>query len=705
MKKVLILTAVIAIICLFYFLGGARWLTPETYQTLYAESPLVTAGVFFAVYVAVTAFSIPGAALMTLISGLIFGFVTGTVLVSFASSIGATIAFIISRGVLREWVERKFLRYVAPLNRGIERDGAFYLLTLRLIPVFPFFALNLVMGITKMKAWVFYIVSQIGMLPATMIYVNAGSQLGTIEEASLSGIMTPGLLGGLVLLGVFPLVIKWIMSRIQAARVYRRWKSVKPNKFDTNLIVIGAGSAGLVSAYIAAATKAKVTLIERDKMGGDCLNTGCVPSKALIRSAQMMHYVEKAASFGVDTARPSLNFNTAMNRVHRVIADIEPHDSVERYSELGVDCVQGEAELISPWEVKVGDQVICAPNIIIAAGAAPFVPSIPGLEDIEYLTSDSLWSLKELPKRLLILGAGPIGCEMAQAFQRLGSEVTIVGRADRIMPREDSDVSEFVLDRFTAEGMAVLTGHNVTAFNKAQGGDVAVAEFDGEQKQIEFDQVLIAVGRKARSDTMGFDTLGFERTSHGTLEVDPYLRTKYPNIFACGDVVGPYQFTHVAAHQAWYAAVNALFGKLRKFKVDYSVIPWATFTDPEVAHVGLSEQAARDQDIPYEVTKYGIDDLDRAIADSEASGFVKVLTKPGKDKILGVTIVGYQAGNLIAEFVMAMKHGLGLNKVLGTIHIYPTMSEANKYVAGQWRSKQVSERTKSWLARFHLWHR
>ena len=480
----------------------------------------------------------------------------------------------------------------------------------------------------------------------------------------------------------------------------------KPKSFDTNLIVIGAGSAGLVAALIAATVNAKVTLIERDKMGGDCLNTGCVPSKALIRSAQVKHYAVRGPEFGIQSSVAGVDFPQVMARVQQVISDIEPHDSVERFTGLGVDCVQGEAELISPWEVKVGDQIIRAPKIVLANGAGPLVPPIPGLDQMAYLTSENLWELQELPKRLMVLGAGPIGCEMAQAFQRLGSQVTLVDMAERVLPREDEDVSEHMLARFEAEGINVMTAHKTLEFDASSGAKEAVLESADGQVRVGFDSVLVAVGRKARTDAMGFDKLGLEISPRGTLAVDDYLRTtKYKNIFACGDLVGPYQFTHVASHQAWFASVNALFGKLKKFKVDYSVIPWATFTDPEVAHVGLSETEAQARNIGYEVTRYGIDDLDRAIADSEAHGFVKVLTQPGKDKILGATIVGYQAGNLISEFVLAMKHGLGLNKILGTIHIYPTLSESNKFAAGEWRKARVPALAKRILTVFHRWQR
>lgn len=707
MKKIALIIFAAFLLSAFYIFGGEQWLLPETYQAFYARAPWLTAGIYFAIYVLVAALSIPGAALMTLIAGAIFGLATGTLLVSFASSIGATLAFLISRSLLGDWVQTKFSTYLDKINQGVKKDGAYYLFGLRLIPVFPFFVINLVMGLTSMRVSVFYLVSQLGMLPATLVYVNAGVQIGAIEELSLSGILTAELFIGFALLGIFPLLAKQVSESIKRNRVYKDWKHLKPKSFDTNLIVIGGGSAGLVSAYIAAAVNARVTLIEKDRMGGDCLNTGCVPSKALLRSATIRDYMSQAADFGIIGEHQSVDFKTVMSRVQRVIADIEPHDSVERYSGLGVDCIKGEAEIISPWRVRVNGQVISAPQIILATGAAPFVPNIPGLSGIDYLTSDNLWGLEKLPENLLVMGAGPIGCEMTQAFNSLGSKVTLVDMAARILPREDEDVSALMLEQFQQKGINVLCGHKTVGFRPSAGGIAGIATLTSDQgeTEIEFDRVLVAVGRKARVESLGFGTLGLEINMQGRLDVDEYMRTKYPNVFACGDLVGPYQFTHVAAHQAWYASVNALFGKLKKFKVDYSVIPWATFTSPEVAQVGINELTAKEQNIDYELTKYALDDLDRAIADSETRGFVKVLTVPGKDRILGATIVGYQASNLIAEFVLAMKHGLGLNKLLGTIHIYPTMSEANKYVAGEWKKARVSDRTKQWLSRYHSWLR
>ncbi len=476
------------------------------------------------------------------------------------------------------------------------------------------------------------------------------------------------------------------------------------SKYDANIVVIGAGSAGLVSAYIAAAVKAKVILIERHKMGGDCLNTGCVPSKALLRSAKIASYMHRADEFGIESVPVKPVFNKVMQRIQKVIKTIEPHDSIERYTELGVECVTGEAAIVDKHTVRVGDRTITTKNIIIAAGARPFVPPIPGLDKISYLTSDNIWQLEEQPKRLVVLGGGPIGCELSQAFSKLGSEVTIVEMMDQLMGREDSDVAELITNNFETSGIKVLTKHKAINVSN-DGGKVLQCETENGKVDIPFDEILVAVGRRANSDGMGLDKLGIKLRRNGTIETDDYLRTAVPNIFACGDVTGPYQFTHTAAHQAWFAVVNALFGFAKKFKVDYRVIPWATFTMPEVARVGLNETDASQQGIDYEVTRYDIDDLDRAIADGEAHGFVKVITPRGKDTVLGVTIVGHHAGDLIAEYVLAMKYKLGLNKILGTIHLYPSLAESNKFVAGNWKREHQPHTLLKWVEKFHNWRR
>ena len=710
-RRLLLLGALAALLVTYFALDLGRFLSLDYFkgQQVAIESgraahPLQAALAFFIVYVAVTGLSLPGAAVMTLAGGAVFGLFWGLLLVSFASSLGATLAFLASRFLLRDWVQKRFGEHLRAINAGIGRDGGFYLFTLRLVPIFPFFVINLMMGLTPLRTWSFYWVSQLGMLAGTLVYVNAGTQLAKID--SLAGILSPALLGSFVLLGIFPLIAKKIVDALAARKIYAGWQ--KPARFERNLIVIGAGSAGLVTAYIAAAVKARVTLIEKHKLGGDCLNTGCVPSKALIRSAKLLSQLRRSAEFGIRSANAQFDFAEVMERVQRVVKAIEPHDSRERYTELGVEVIEGSARLVSPWEVEItrhsgGSNRLSARSIVIAAGARPFVPPIPGIEEVGYLTSDNVWELRELPRRLLILGGGPIGCELTQTFARLGASVTQVEMAPRIMIREDPEVSELVQQRFRAEDIAVLLDHRAREFVVDRGEKILIAEHAGHDVRIAFDELLVAVGRVANLGGYGLEELGI--TSGRTIDTNEFLQTRYPNIYAAGDVAGPFQFTHTAAHQAWYAAVNALFDPFRKFRVDYSVIPWATFVEPEVARVGINEIEARERNIAYETTTYGIDDLDRAIADGEAHGFIKVLTVPGKDRILGVTIVGEHAGDLIAEYVLAMRHGIGLNKILGTIHIYPTLAEANKYVAGNWKKAHAPQELLEWVARFHAWRR
>lgn len=711
-RKLLLLLALALLVGAFFAFDLGRFFNLDYFKSQQAAieawraaRPGLTAGLFFAVYVAVTGLSLPGAAILTLVGGAIFGLLWGTVIVSFASTMGATLAFLAARFVLRDWVQGRFGDRLKAINAGMEREGGFYLFTLRLIPIFPFFVINLAMGLTPIRTWTFYWVSQVGMLAGTVVYVNAGTQLARID--SLKGILSPGLLISFALLGVFPLIAKKIVATIKARRVYARWP--KPKRFDRNLVVIGAGSAGLVTAYIAAAVKARVTLIEKHRMGGDCLNTGCVPSKALIRSAKLLSHVRRASEFGIRHAEAEFDFAEVMERVQRVIREVAPHDSVERYTGLGVEVIEGTAKITSPWTVEVttatGTRTLTTRAIVIAAGARPFVPPIPGLEEVGYLTSDTVWNLRELPKRLVVLGGGPIGSELTQTFARLGAQVTQVEMAPRILIREDPEVSALVMERFRREGIGVLVNHTARRFVVEYGEKVLIAEHEGQEVRIPFDAVLVAVGRVANTAGYGLEELGIPLTRARTVETNAYLQTLYPNIYAAGDVAGPFQFTHTAAHQAWYASVNALFRPFRTFKADYSVIPWSTFVDPEVARVGLNEQEAREKGIAHEVTVYGIDDLDRAIADGEAHGFVKVLTTPGKDRILGATIVGEHAGDLLAEYVLAMRHGIGLNQILGTIHIYPTLAEANKYAAGVWKKAHTPQRLFAWVERFHAWRR
>ncbi|MFA5913133.1 MAG: FAD-dependent oxidoreductase [Burkholderiales bacterium] len=706
-----LIALLIAAALAFYSFDLGRFLSLEYFkgqqaaiETWRAAHPANAALYYFLAYVAVTALSLPGATVMTLAGGAIFGLLWGTVLVSFASTAGATLAFLVSRFLLRDWVKQRFGERLRAIDAGIEREGGFYLFTLRLVPAFPFFLINLAMGLTAIRTRTYYWVSQLGMLLGTIVYVNAGTQLARIE--SLSGILSPALVGSFALLGVFPLIAKRLMEHLQMKKVYAGWN--KPRRFERNLVVIGGGSAGLVSAYIAAAVKAKVTLVEEHRLGGDCLNTGCVPSKALIRSARLLSQMRRSAEFGIREARAEFDFAEVMQRVQRVIKTVAPHDSAERYTGLGVDVIEGRAKIVSPWEVEItrkdgAVQRLTTRAIVIAAGTRPFVPPIPGIEDVCYLTSDTVWNLRQLPRRMIVLGGGPIGCELTQTFARLGAKLTQVEMAPRILLREDPEVSELVTQRFRAEGIDVLVDHKAKQFLVENGENILIAEHAGRDLRIPFDGLLVAVGRVANLSGYGLEELGISTSR--TVDTNEFLQTRFPNIYAAGDVAGPYQFTHTAAHQAWYAAVNALFDPFKKFRADYSVIPWATFVDPEAARVGLNEIEAKERGVPYELTVYGMDDLDRAIADGEAHGFVKVLTVPGKDKILGVTIVGEHAGDLIAEYVLAMRQGIGLNRILGTIHIYPTLAEANKYAAGAWKKAHAPQKLLQWVERFHAWRR
>ncbi|WP_323980477.1 FAD-dependent oxidoreductase [Aeromonas media] len=661
---------------------------------------------FTLLYVITTALSLPGAALLTLGGSALFGVGWGLLLVSFASTLGATLAFLSARFLLRDWVSRRFGDKLATFEAGMAKDGAFYLLSLRLIPLFPFFLVNLLMGLTPIRVSTYYWVSQLGMLPGTFVYVLAGSELATLT--STGKILSPGLMAALTLLGLMPWLMRWLQRRLALRRLHAPYR--KPTRFDYNLLVVGAGAGGLVTSYIAAAVKARVALIEQHKMGGDCLNTGCVPSKALIRSARFAVEQRKAGELGFSPSQSQADFAAVMARVATVIKEVEPHDSVERYQGLGVECIQGRARLVSPWELEVDGRRLSSRHIVIATGARPLVPKLPGLEQVPYLTSDSLWQLREPPRHLLLLGGGPIGCELAQSLALLGIPVTLVELADQLLPREEREVAEALAEQMSRDGVRLLTGWRAERADyepTAEGTlPVRLQLRRGEETHlVEGDQLLLALGRVANVSGFGLEELGVELAPRGTIAVDGFLATNYPSILAVGDVAGPYQFTHFAAHQAWYAAVNALFGQFRRFKADYRVIPAATYTSPEIARVGLNRKEAEAQGISFEVTRFELAELDRAIADGERHGFVEVLTVPGKDKILGATIVGTHAGERIAEFVLAMRHRLGLGKILGTIHTYPTLMEGNKYLAGEWKRAHQPTRLLTLLARYHSWRR
>ncbi|MCB9072813.1 MAG: FAD-dependent oxidoreductase [Bdellovibrionaceae bacterium] len=705
-KNLLILLLLALAFAFFYFdfhsyLSLAYIKSQQSYFSLfYNQHSLIFIVGFSFIYITATALSFPGATVLTLLAGAIFGLFWGTVIVSFASTIGATVAFLGSRYFFRDRVARRFAKYLKPFNEGQNKNGAFYLFTLRLTPVVPFFVINLVMGLTQMSTVLFYIISQIGMLPGTILYVNAGTQLAQIEK--LQDILSPTIFLSLLALGFAPLLFKKMGDFFKAKKVYHGYK--KPNSFDYNLLVLGGGAAGLVSSYIAAAAKAKIALIEKHKMGGDCLNTGCVPSKSLIRSAKFFADIEKAKTLGVQSISVDYKFADVMERVQRVVQSIAPHDSVERYTQLGVDCLSGEGKLLDPWTIEVNGQKKTAKNIIIATGARPFIPEIPGIHNVHPLTSDTLWELRELPQRLLVLGGGPIGLELAQSFQRFGSQVTLLEQASTLLAREDKEVSQWINNKLTQEGVQLLLGAKARAFTSQQEQFSCEYETsDGTSHTIIFDKLLVAVGRAPNVSGFGLEDLGIELTEKKGIRVNEKLQTNIPNILACGDVTSMHQFTHMASYQAWFASMNALLSPFWSFKASYDIVPWCMYTDPEVARVGLNENEATAAGLPFRTTFYNIDHLDRALTEETAYGFVKVITEGTTDKILGATIVGPHAGECIAEFVLAIKHGLGLNKILQTIHIYPTLTEANKFAAGEWRRGTLSEKMLNLSKSFNNW--
>jgi pyruvate/2-oxoglutarate dehydrogenase complex dihydrolipoamide dehydrogenase (E3) component/uncharacterized membrane protein YdjX (TVP38/TMEM64 family) len=674
------------------------------FQASIAQDPLLSSAIFVGVYTLCAALSLPIASLLTLVGGALFGVFTGTLLVLFAATAGATISMLASRILLREWVVSKLSSRLRAFEDGVAREGAFYLFALRVVPAFPFFAVNLLSGLVPIRTWTYAWVSFVGMAPGTLAYVFAGRQFGQLT--SLSGLVSPGLLAAFAGLGILPLVSRWILERLKARRVYKGF--IKPRVFEYDLIAIGAGAGGLVTSYIGAAVGAKVALVERHRMGGDCLNTGCVPSKALIHAGRVVHEARRVERFAETDSVFKVDSTKVLAHVRKAIEAIAPHDSVERYTSLGVEVVQGDAEVVDPWTVVVAGRRMTARSIVLATGGEPVVPPIPGIASVRVLTSDTFWDLEKLPSKLVVLGGGPIGCELAQACVRLGVKVVQIERGPRLLSREDTEVGDLVRERFEVDGVVVRTGRVTVRFEvDAEGTQWIVhrpTDGTGPEERESLDAVLVALGRKARHAPW-MDALGLRLRDDGTIETDSRLRTRFPNILAVGDATGPFQFTHVASHQAWYASLNGLLAPFWSFEADYRVIPRCTYTDPQVARVGLSESDAKLQGIAYESSTYHLDDLDRAIADDETHGFVKVLTVPGKDTILGVVIVGAHAGELLAEWTLAMKNGLGLKKIMGTIHAYPTYAESAKYAAGVWTRAHKPEGALRLARRFFAWRR
>jgi pyruvate/2-oxoglutarate dehydrogenase complex dihydrolipoamide dehydrogenase (E3) component/uncharacterized membrane protein YdjX (TVP38/TMEM64 family) len=579
-KKTLSITIVLSVAILGFFIFRQDILDilaqlnlqslKDNYASLkiyFNDRPFQSSLVYVAIYILVTALSLPGAVILTLAGGAIFGLWWGIILVSFSSTLGATAAFLLTRYFFRNYIRSRFGDKLTTINEGIKKDGAFYLFTLRLVPIFPFFIINVLMALTALKTWTFYWVSQLGMLLGTVIYVNAGTQLATLN--STGDILSIDLIISLCVIGLLPITAKLFIGLIRRKRIYARW--TRPKQFDYNLIVIGGGAAGLVSSYIGASVNARVALIEKHKMGGDCLNTGCVPSKALIKTAHFLEQARQSKKLGLDKAEVHYEYSDVIKRVQKIIKKIEPHDSRERYTELGVECMQGTATITSPWTVTVdstnGQQEFSARSIIVAAGASPVVPHLPNIDQIQYVTSDTIWDMKDLPKKLIVIGGGAIGCELAQAFKRLGSEVILIESENRILIKEDSEVTETIENQLTDEGVTVLTRHRAKGFISEKGTQILVCDSPNGEVRLTFDVILFAIGRRANINGYGLETIDAISDEDNNLPTNDFLETRYPNIYACGDVTGRMQFTHAAAHQAWHAVVNSLFGLLKNFQL------------------------------------------------------------------------------------------------------------------------------------------
>ncbi|MEI7785895.1 MAG: FAD-dependent oxidoreductase [Betaproteobacteria bacterium] len=690
---------------------GGTWLSLEALREhqkdwwiWQASHPWLARAAFATVYVGVTGMSLPGATVLTLAGGALFGFVEGAVLVLLAATLGATLAMVVARYLLRDLARHYAGRWHAALERGMARDGNFYLLALRLLPVFPFFAINLAMGLTQMRAGPFAAISLVGMVPATLVYVHAGGALSRLRSAS--DVWSADLLLALAALAALPLLLRWALPRWRARRALARWWAQRPQRFDRNLVVIGAGAGGLVTAYMASALRAKVSVIEAERPGGDCLYRGCVPSKTLIHAARQMHQARQAGQFGVQVGEPALDGPALMRRLQQVISQIEPHDSAERYTALGVEVLKARARILNPWTVELqdgqGTRQLSTRAIVVATGSTPVLPQWPGLEQVDAVTSDTLWdrlaALQQIPRRILVVGGGAIGCELSQALARLGAQLTLVEQGPQLLAQEDTDVGEAALQALQAAGVEVLLQARVQRCGRDEQRHALVHSAAGERR-IEFDLLLLALGRRPRWQGLGLEALGLKE-----FVVDEYLETPIPGIFAAGDVTGQGQLTHAAGHQGWHAAVHAVQGFYR-MRADRALMPQTLFLDPQIARVGLNEKQAQAQGLAYDLTRLDLAELDRAIIEGSRSGFIKLLTAAGSDRLLGVCIVGEQAGELLAEFTLAMNNGLGLKRVLASVHPYPTFSQANQLAAGAHRRTHQPRWALPWLKRYHAWRR
>jgi pyruvate/2-oxoglutarate dehydrogenase complex dihydrolipoamide dehydrogenase (E3) component/uncharacterized membrane protein YdjX (TVP38/TMEM64 family) len=700
-----------------------------------------------AVYILACVLFIPGS-LLTLGAGFVFGIVVGTITVSIASTLGATAAFLLGRTLARPWIEARVAHRpkFRALDEAVRRQGFKIVLLTRLSPIFPFNLLNYTFGLTRVSLRDYILASWIGMLPGTVMYVYLGTTLKTLADLAAGNVPTS--VGQQVLFGaglVATVAVTVLITRLArkalqeaippptrqteplahgdlampntvqvlpddvhnqtlVANVHPRdWVNPQPQS-RYNLVVIGAGTGGLVCAAGAAGLGARVALVEKHLLGGDCLNVGCVPSKALLRAARAYADVRDAAGFGV-TVPPGakVDFPAVMERMRRLRAGISPNDSAARFHSLGVDVFLGAAHFTGPDAVEVNGQTLRFARAVIATGGRPIQPPIPGLAEAGFQTNETIFSLMELPRRLAVIGAGPIGCELVQAFARFGSQTFLVGKQPQILPREDPDAAQLVETALQHDGVQLLLGHDLRRVERSGGERVLCLESPHGPKEIRVDDILVAVGRVPNVDGLNLEAAGVAHDSRIGVQVDDRLRTTSPRIYAVGDVCSRYQFTHAADAMARLAIQNALF--FGGARLSALTIPWCTYTDPEIAHVGLYERQAQEQGIAVQTLTQPLDGVDRALLDGETAGFVRVHLRRGTDKILGATIVARHAGDMISELTLAMTGGLGLRTPARTIHPYPTQAEAIKKVADAYNRTRLTPFVKRMLDKWMAWTR
>ncbi|HEX4987542.1 MAG TPA: FAD-containing oxidoreductase [Candidatus Binatia bacterium] len=747
-SRVILLVALLVVVGVgFFFLPLRQWFT-QLESHVQSLGTLGPAAVVLA-YVLCTVLLIP-ASIITLGAGTLFGLKTGFIVVVIGANLGAFCSFLLARTFLREkvahWAQAnaKF-RF---LDEAIGRQGFKMVLLTRLSPIFPFILLNYFLGLTAVRTGAYVLGNLFGMLPATFLFVYIGAAArdaigGPTDTAADFYQQILKYVGLLATIGVVTLVTRMARRALREAEQSQEGSAVagKP-RFDPNyrpaaldemtivgdrydqqlidnchppgwvnptparkynLVVIGAGTAGLVSAAGAAKLGAKVALIERNLMGGDCLNVGCVPSKAIIRAARAVVDSRNGAEFGLHSnSQPEINFAAAMERMRRLRAEISAHDSVDRFRKLGVDVYIGNGRFIGASTIEIDGTRLEFSRAIIATGARAAELPIAGLADAGYYTNETIFTFTELPRRMVVIGAGPVGCELAQCFQRFGCQVTVITDGAQILPKEDHDAAAVLRQRLSREGVRIITSGIIQQVSSNGSGKRVSVATDGTTHEVECDAILVSVGRKPNLEGLELDIAAVDYTSQGVV-VDNRLRTTNPRVYAAGDVCSRYKFTHAADAMARIVIANALF--LARRKVTDLVIPWCTYTDPEVAHVGYYEKEARAAGFNVATITESLTDVDRAVLDGEEEGFARVHYDNKTGRILGGTLVARHAGEMINELTLAMVAKQSVSVLSSTIHSYPTQAEVWRKIGDGYMFTKLTPTVKKVFERWLMWRR